>query len=328
MGCAARPSCFRAFRPLVCGLLRCCPISMSASAQAYVVRLREEVRAVLGSSDDWDEKLRRAEEQIATSRQRRQELKEIVASLGRVGRQPGSLTAGSSPGAAGEAGVGGGEAAEAGDAGPAPGQEGPPSGEGQPPVIEPGDGGGAGRTPSTPGGEPGHGEGPGRDPGLPGRGEGGWRARWRQAILERNPQAQLERGGVLAGALADRMRSLEEAIDATSHFCEEVAGKLRTGEAGGPIPLPLVKELVTSDHFRQLVSRLLADLLREPIRATAHSGASTILCSEAGHPQTTREGKEVGMVKTQELWWWWILIILLIFVLFFCFCPLGGAAGQ
>ncbi|MDI6824156.1 MAG: hypothetical protein QME93_05020 [Bacillota bacterium] len=296
---------------------------------------------MLGSNDDWDEKLRRAEEEIATSRQRRQELQEIVASLGRFGRQLGSLTAGSSPEAAGEAagvagggepageagGVAGGEPAEPGEGGPAPGQDGPPPGEGQPPDIEPGGRGGAGKAPTTPGRERGDGDGPGSRPGLPGRGEGGWRARWRQAILERNPQTQLERGGVLASALADRMRSLEEAIDATSRFFEDVAGKLRTGEAHRPIPLPLVKEVVTSDHFRQLTARLLADFVREPIRVTAHSGARATLRTEAGHPQAMRKGKEVVLVKTEELWWW-ILIILLIFVLFFFVFPLGGAAGQ
>jgi hypothetical protein len=263
---------------------------------------RKEVPGLSASTDDWQENLRRLEEEIACSRQRRAELRQILDRLEQLNRQAESLTA---PSPTPET-----RRSEAGPL-PADGGTAPPDA-----ATPPRDG--------PPGGTPGAAEG--------GSGEkAGWKARWRQAILERDPQAHLERTGALTAAVVGQMQALERSLEAAARFCDNLGSRLRTGETAAPLPAHLVKEVVTSEPFRLLAARLLADFLRETAVGPAHPGPTPILCSEAGHPQPTRKGKEVRTLKTQAPdpghFWWIIIVILLIFLLLFFF-PLGAGASQ
>jgi len=250
---------------------------------------------LLGSKDDWRERLKRLEEEIATSRQRREELREILDRLDQLNRQIDSLATGPAPQPSPE---------EAG------GSPLPTGGEGSPPP--------GGTEPGPPGGGP--------EPAP-----GGWKARWRQAVLQRTPQAKLEHAETLVGAVASQMQAVEGSLDTACQFVDSVAHKLRSGGPPGPIPGDLVKEVVASEAFQQLVARLLASLLRETSTQPAHSTANPILCSKAGHPQATSMRKEVRAVKTQApdpgFFWWIIIIVLIIVLLCFCF-PLGAGAAQ
>lgn len=275
------------------------------------------------STDDWQQNLRRLEEEIARSRQRRAELRQILDRLEGLNRQAESLSAPSpAPGAPG------GEAqpllADGGNAPPdavpprdtsldaaPPRQDGPPDAAAPPPDGPPGG------TPDAPEGGDGV--------------KAGWKTRWRKAILERDPQVRLERAVALAAAVAGQMEALEASLETAARFCDNLGSRLRTGETDTPVPAHLVKEVVTSEHFCLLVARLLADFLRETGVGPAHPTAAPILCSEPGHPQPTRKGKEVRTVKTQAPdpgLFWWIIIILLIFFLLLFFFPLGAGAGQ
>lgn len=278
---------------------------------------------VVDGGGDWQERLRRAEQEVAAGRERRRELEEILAALSRLSRAgPASSDAVPPPpgpsaveATAPAAGPSGAETAAGGAA--AARSTVAPRGEGPPPAGgTPGDGGQEGG--GSDGGGPGGGEG------GPGRGGAGWKTRWRQAILERDPQLQLERGAAVAATLAARMRSVEEAMDAACRLCAEVASGLKTGAAQRPFPLPVLREAVSSDVFRRLIARLLADLLREP--TAVHPGRAGH--AGPGRPEAPSWGKEVALVKGQEMWWWWLLIILLVVLLFFFFTPLGNAAGQ
>lgn len=274
------------------------------------------------STDDWQENLRRLEEEIACSRQRRLELRQILDRLEQLNRQAESLATPSPPGAR----WGGAETPPA-DGGSAPPDAAPPSPDGPPEAAPPARDG----PPDTP--PPSSGP-PGGTPGAPGERspeKAGWKARWRQAILQRDPQAVLERTGALTGAVVSQMRLLEGSLETATRFCDSLGSRLRTGETAAPVPGHLVKEVVASEPFRLLVARLLADFLRETGVGPAHPTPTPILCSEAGHPQPTWKGKEVLTVKPQAPdpgHFWWIIIILLIFFLLLFFFPLGTGAGQ
>ncbi|MEW6398574.1 MAG: hypothetical protein AB1503_05320 [Bacillota bacterium] len=274
------------------------------------------------STDDWQEKLRRLEEEIACSRQRRLELREILDRLEQLKRQVDSLAAAPSPLRTGETERARELATGEGVPVPAAGE-----GEGVPPPAH-------GENPEPDGGSAPGDNMPGEMPAIPGEGgedTGGWKARWRQAILERGPQARLERMGVLTATVAGQMGAVEGSLETAAHFFGAVASRLATEESGTPIPGHLVREVVTSESFRLLAARLLAGFLRETGTGSAHPAASPILCSEAGHPQATSRRKEVQAVKPQSPdpgFFWWIIIILLIFLLLFFFFPLGAGAGQ
>jgi hypothetical protein len=275
------------------------------------------------STDEWQEDLRRLEEEIARSRQRRAELRHILDRLEQLNREAETLAATSPPPRPGGAGT----RPLSADRGSAPPDAVPPPDglpdaaplreDGPPDAAPPRRDGPSGRTPLAP--EAGAGE------------KARWKTRLRQAILERTPQAHLERTGALTAAVAGQLRVLEASLETAAQFCDNMGSRLRAGETDTPVPAHLVKEVVSSEHFRLLVARLLADFLRQPGVGPAHPTAAAILCSEPGQPQPTRKGKEVRTVKTQAPdpgLFWWIIIILLIFFLLLFFFPLGAGAGQ